>query len=397
MTTDAPAKPESTTNVDTFVRYESVRRHSIRLAKPLSDEDCAIQSMPDASPIRWHLAHTTWFFETFLLKSHAGYRKFDASFDYLFNSYYNTVGKQFPRSSRGLISRPGMQETLAYRKHVDAAMLDMLESSELSNEQLNVLEIGLHHEQQHQELMLTDIKHALSCNPLEPAYSDERFECFESHPMQWKAADETLAWIGTDTNGFAFDNERPRHRFFLDTYEIARRCVTNSEYIVFIEDGGYQRPEFWLSMGWNEVLANQWNAPLYWQREQHGWSRYTLSGRLPVEPDEPVCHVSYFEADAYARWAGSRLPTEQEWEHALADEPQAMNSLWQWTASQYIAYPGYQAPPGALGEYNGKFMCNQFVLRGGSIATPPGHIRATYRNFFPPETRWQFAGIRLAR
>jgi ergothioneine biosynthesis protein EgtB len=377
--------------------YERVRRRSEAIASPLSAEDCAIQSMPDASPTRWHLAHTTWFFETFLLKSLVNYQVFDASFEYLFNSYYDTVGDQFPRSKRGLISRPGLKETLAYREHVDSTIQRCLEDEFLTPRQLDVLTLGLHHEQQHQELMLTDIKHVLSCNPLDPVYDHRFSEATASAEMSWKDIPEALVWIGTDTEAFAFDNERPRHRFFLDAYGIASRFVTNGEYLGFIEDGGYERPEHWLSMGWDAVRKRGWTAPMYWQHQQGGWSRFTLGGRRDVDPNEPVCHVSYFEADAYARWAGCRLPTEQEWEHAMGDEPQALGKLWQWTASQYTAYPGYRAPAGAFGEYNGKFMCNQFVLRGGSFATPPGHFRSSYRNFFPPETRWQFSGIRLAR
>ncbi len=426
--------------------YNSVRRFSEQIARPLSAEDCAIQSMPDVSPTRWHLAHTTWFFETFLLKSSPGYRVFDPSFEYLFNSYYNSIGEQFPRANRGLISRPGLEQTLAYRRHVDEAMIRWIEESAQARDQKEVLKIGLNHEQQHQELMLTDIKHVLSCNPLAPVYFDD-----SSHPgvgvpitgeattgataeLSWIAMDEELAWIGNDGDHFAFDNEQPRHRFFLAPYRIANRCVTNGEYLAFIEDGGYQRPELWLSLGWDVAKSKGWTAPLYWSRGNDGWSHFTLGGRKPISQAEPVCHVSLFEADAYARWAGCRLPTEQEWEHAVTGQlgtpiadlsghwsdsllgagrtvhPQAdkgdaassqfvnaIGNAWQWTSSQYSAYPGYQPPHGALGEYNGKFMCNQFVLRGGSCATPSGHARTTYRNFFPPDTRWQFTTLRLAK
>lgn len=417
-------------------RYLDVRRFSERIAQPLNAEDCAIQSMPDVSPTRWHLAHTTWFFETFLLKNSPGYDVFDESFEYLFNSYYNGVGKQFPRSQRGLISRPGLDETLAYRRYVDQAMTKLIFETELSPQQIEVLTTGLNHEQQHQELMFTDIKHVFSCNPLAPVYVKDESSSVEQSPreLSWIAMDEELVWIGNDSAEFAFDNERPRHRCFLNPYSIAERCVTNGEYQAFIHDRGYQRPELWLSLGWDTVTRQQWSAPLYWSREDGFWQQFTLGGWRPLEPDQPVCHVSFFEADAYARWAGCRLPSEHEWEHAvcceLAESPSdlsghwadsllnngltihpqvrkgdsnqsrfvnALGNLWQWTSSHYSAFPGYRAPAGALGEYNGKFMCNQFVLRGGSCATPAGHIRTTYRNFFPPQARWQFSSIRLAK
>ena len=415
-------------------RYESVRRLSEQIAQPLSAEDYAVQSMPDASPTRWHLAHTTWFFETFLLKSLPQFKAFDSSFEYLFNSYYNAVGEQFPRSQRGLISRPGLEETLAYRRHVDRAMAHWMGSSSMTPQQVDILAIGLNHEQQHQELMLTDIKHALSCNPLDPVYDEDKPATESSVELSWIEFDEDLVWIGNDSDNFAFDNERPKHRFFLNHFALANRCVSCGEYRKFIDDGGYQRPEFWLSLGWDTVKAQNWTAPMYWTLDDGNWSQFTLGGRKSINADEPVCHVSFFEADAYARWAGCRLPTEQEWEHAIHSElgtrlapeqghwsdsllktgrsvhPQigkgdardcrfvnAIGNLWEWTGSQYTAYPGYRAPAGALGEYNGKFMCNQFVLRGGSCATPSDHIRTTYRNFFSPSTRWQFSGIRLAK
>ena len=415
-------------------RFESVRQFSDRIAEPLSAEDCAIQSMPDVSPTRWHLAHTTWFFETFLLKNAPGYRVYDPSFEFLFNSYYNTIGKQFPRASRGLLSRPGLQNVLQYRQHVDRAIVQWMHQHIDDREKLDVLTIGLNHEQQHQELMLTDIKHVLSCNPLDPVYRDGAAANECTCPQTWITVDEDLCWIGHDSDRFAFDNERPYHRVFVDEYQLSNRCVTNAEFLEFISDGGYQRPELWLSLGWDAVKTHRWQAPLYWSLDDNDWTQFTLSGRQPLNPHEPVCHVSYFEADAYARWAGCRLPTEQEWEHAIGQDLQAgwnvtsghwsdllfdngrmihpqverdddrtnpfvdpMGNVWQWTASPYTAYPGYQAPSGALGEYNGKFMCNQFVLRGGSCASPSNHVRATYRNFFPPDARWQFAGIRLAR
>jgi ergothioneine biosynthesis protein EgtB len=420
-------------------RYARVRRFSEQIAAPLSPEDSAIQSMEDASPTRWHLAHTTWFFETFLLKSTPGYCVFDSRFEYLFNSYYNTVGEQYPRSKRGLISRPGLEETLAYREHTDRAIERCLECGLFDAAQQQVLTVGLNHEQQHQELMSTDIKHALSRNPLDPVYCDSQVESTRGDgdgADGWVSIEEGMTRIGYAGDAFSFDNETPRHRIFLEPYRVALRTVTNGEFLEFIEDGGYQRPELWLSMGWSTVQESGWQAPLYWRRDNGRWTTFTLSGRRDIDLDAPVCHVSYFEADAFARWAGARLPTEFEWEHAIASHCRlardddasfcghwsdrllakdqfvhpraekadadidvfvnAVGNVWEWTASQYLAYPGYQPPPGALGEYNGKFMCNQFVLRGGSCATPSGHARLTYRNFFPPDARWQFSGIRLA-
>ncbi|MEM6468325.1 MAG: ergothioneine biosynthesis protein EgtB [Planctomycetota bacterium] len=420
-------------------RYRQVRAQSLRIAAPLSAEDCMVQSMEDASPVRWHLAHTTWFFETFLLKEQPGYTAFDPRFEFLFNSYYNSVGEQYPRSKRGMISRPNQQETCEYRAHVDRELIGRLEGSELSTDQQRILEIGLNHEQQHQELMLTDLKHALFQNPLEPAYEELTFRDHNAvDAIHWIPFEEGIVSLGHEGAGFCFDNEQPRHRVFLEPYQMADRCVTNAEFIEFMDDGGYERPEFWLSAGWDTVQSNQWSSPLYWNRENDQWTQYTLSGRVPVDSQAPVCHVSYFEADAYARWAsqkwsGARLATEAEWEHAVCTgEPSAddfagnwcdqlqaselpvhprregkprfntglsgaFGNVWQWTSSHYSAYPGYEAAEGALGEYNGKFMCGVFVLRGGSCATPSGHIRPTYRNFFSPESRWQFSGIRLAR
>lgn len=411
-------------------RFRDVRRFSLELAAPLAPEDTVIQSMPDASPTRWHLAHITWFFETFILREAvAGYEPFHPDFIVLFNSYYNGVGEQFPRHLRGHVSRPALDEVKAYRRHVDAGVERLLAGA--GEGQLArlapLLEIGLHHEQQHQELMLTDIKHALSVNPLHPAYRAAQPVAGDpqngsARPPGWRGYPEGVRWIGHDGAGFAFDNESPRHRVFCEAWEMADRLVANGEFLAFMEDGGYERPEHWLSLGWARACEEGWRAPLYWVREAGAWRQFTLWGLVPMDPHAPVCHVSYFEADAYARWAGARLPTEAEWETAAADAPRAGNfaegarfhplaleavpaeapaqmygDVWEWTSSAYSAYPGYRPAPGAIGEYNGKFMCNQYVLRGGSCATSRSHIRPTYRNFFPPEARWQFSGIRLAR
>lgn len=416
-------------------RYCDVRGFSERLAEPLAAEDCVVQSMDDASPIKWHLAHTTWFFETFLLKTFADYQPKNPEYEYLFNSYYNTVGEQYPRAKRGLISRPGMGETLRYRGLVDQEMIRRFDAGAIDDSVRTVLLTGLHHEQQHQELMLTDLKHALSCNPTDPVYrGSENDGAASAQRLSWIDFNPGVVSIGYNGADFSYDNEGPCHRVFLERYQLADRCVTNREYIAFIEDGGYQRPELWLSLGWSTVADRGWRAPLYWQKEADRWSQFSLCGRRPIRDEEPVTHVSYFEADAFARWAGCRLPTEGEWEHAAcqtlrdpytADHPGNWSdrlieadeivcpkvetagsgpllrgltgNTWQWTSSHYSPYPGYTPPDGALGEYNGKFMCNVFVLRGGSCATPSGHVRASYRNFFAPETRWQFSGIRLAR
>lgn len=376
-------------------RFLSVRRLTEDLAAPLSPEDQTVQSMPDASPTKWHLAHTTWFFETFLLREHArGYRVFDPAYEYLFNSYYEAVGPRHPRPQRGLITRPGVDEIMAYRKHVTAAMVEFIGARSIGVEPL--LELGLHHEQQHQELILMDIKHALSGNPLRPSYrAGAAHPAARNTPLKWREFEGGLVEIGHNGTGFAFDNEGPRHRTWLDPFAMALRPVNCGEYLAFMEEGGYRRPEFWLSAGWDCVNQRDWQAPLYWERRDGAWQMFTLSGLQAVQPDEPVCHLSHFEAAAYAKWAGKRLPREQEWEVAceqLGDTGQ----VWEWTASPYVAYPGYREAAGAIGEYNGKFMASQMVLRGGCVATPPHHIRPTYRNFFPPDTRWMFAGIRLA-
>lgn len=380
--------------------------------------------MPDVSPTRWHLAHTTWFFETFVLKPHVtDYRPANAAFEYLFNSYYNTVGKQFPRAQRGFLSRPTVGEVWDYRQQVDLALEQFL-SGPIPDEVAHVVELGIQHEQQHQELMLTDIKHVLSCNPLFPQYQARPATPPATAPIdgsEWRSFEGGIQRFGFSGDEFCFDNECPRHEALLTDFALQDRLVTNREFLEFMNDGGYQRPEFWLSMGWGTVQSEQWNAPLYWHQQNDAWHAFTLSGLEPIDLDAPVTHVSYFEADAFARWSQARLPTEFEWEHAASSQSlvgnfaeslhfhpaaasppgdgmrQMFGDVWEWTASQYTAYPGYRPPTGALGEYNGKFMCNQFVLRGGSCVTSGSHIRATYRNFFPPDARWQFSGIRLAK
>lgn len=375
-------------------RFLGVRSRTEELAAPLSAEDQTVQSMPDASPTKWHLAHTTWFFETFVLRPYAsGYRVCDPRYEYLFNSYYEAVGPRHPRPQRGLITRPGVEEVLAYRRHVTAAMVDFLETDRAAGE---LVELGLHHEQQHQELILMDIKHALSMNPVRPAYRAARPGLTPAaSALSWREFEGGLVESGHDGRGFAFDNEGPRHRSWLDAFALALRPVTCGEYLGFIEDGGYRRPEFWLSAGWDCVNQRGWEAPLYWEKLDGVWHVFTLSGMERVDLRRPVCHVSAFEAAAYAKWAGKRLPRETEWEIAAASL-EGVGEVWEWTASPYIAYPGYREPAGAVGEYNGKFMANQMVLRGGCSATPAGHVRPTYRNFFPPDARWMFGGIRLA-
>lgn len=376
-------------------RFLAVRAHSEQLAAPLSPEDQTVQSMPDASPTKWHLAHTTWFFETFLLRPHAaGYRPLDPAYEYLFNSYYEAVGPRHPRPQRGLITRPGVAEIMAYRRHVSEAMAELIDRDEAALASL--VELGLHHEQQHQELLLMDAKHMLSCNPLRPAYDRASPPAPpRASPLEWRARKGGLVEIGHDGAGFAFDNEGPRHKIWLEPFAIASRPVSNAEYLAFIEDGGYRRPEFWLSAGWECVIGRGWEGPLYWEKIDGQWHVFTLHGRGTMRADDPVCHVSGYEAAAFAKWAGKRLPREAEWEAAVADLD-GTGAVWEWTASPYVAYPGYREPPGAIGEYNGKFMANQMVLRGGCAATPRDHIRPTYRNFFPPDARWMFGGIRLA-
>ncbi len=376
-------------------RFLAVRGWSEQLAAPLSAEDQTVQSMPDASPTKWHLAHTTWFFETFVLRPHApGYRVFDPAYEYLFNSYYEAVGPRHPRPQRGLVSRPGVGEIMAYRRHVTGAMAELLERGAAHVAAL--VDLGLHHEQQHQELILMDAMHMLSLNPLRPAYrAAPHAVVTDAQPLDWIHSKGGLVEIGHTGEGFAFDNEGPRHSIWLEPFALASRPINCAEYLAFIEDGGYRRPEFWLSAGWDCVGQRGWEAPLYWELKDGRWHVFTLSGLRALQPSEPVCHVSAFEASAFAKWAGKRLPREGEWETAAASL-QGTGEVWEWTASPYVAYPGYREPPGAIGEYNGKFMANQLVLRGGCRATPAGHIRTTYRNFFPPDARWMFGGIRLA-
>ncbi|HUL57042.1 MAG TPA: ergothioneine biosynthesis protein EgtB [Usitatibacter sp.] len=406
-------------------RFRAVRSATRGLAASLSAEDCAIQSMPDASPVKWHLAHTTWFFETFIVSAAAPERPpFHPAFRVLFNSYYNAVGDKHPRPQRGLLSRPSLDEVLAYRAHVEDAMLELIAAGRLDASMLRLVELGIQHEQQHQELILTDLKHMLSCNPLKPVYRKTwPLTPIQTMPGAWIRVAGGEKRIGHEGEGFCFDNETPRHSAWLDDFEIASHPVTHGDFIDFIDDGGYRRPELWLSMGWDAVGTRGWEAPLYWEKRDGQWYTFTLHGMAPVERNTPVCHVSFFEAEAFARWAGARLPTEAEWEvaseraspegnfqesgalHPLAlreapadgEVAQMFGDVWEWTRSDYAPYPGFRPAPGAVGEYNGKFMVNQYVLRGGSCVTPASHIRATYRNFFPAEARWQFSGIRLAR
>jgi ergothioneine biosynthesis protein EgtB len=402
-------------------RYRQVRQTTLSLCAPLSAEDMQLQPMADASPAKWHLAHTTWFFETFILSGLPDYSVFYPEFTYLFNSYYKQLGGHPLRARRGLMSRPSLDQVLAYREHVDRAIGTLLDH-EPERDLLARVELGLHHEQQHQELIVTDVKYALWSQPLRPAYSQARIKLASAfEPLAWVTVDEGIYQIGYSGDRFAFDNELPRHKVYLDPFKLAARLVTNAEYLEFINDRGYSRPELWLSDGWDIVQAEKWQAPLYWEEHFGSWRVFTMAGMQTVDSHQTVCHVSYYEADAFARWAGARLCREQEWEvvaarvplsgnllesqqlHPVAAEPggsgprQMFGDVWEWTASAYLAYPGFQPAAGALGEYNGKFMCNQFVLRGGSCATPLSHLRASYRNFFPPGARWQFSGIRLAQ
>ncbi|HET6165919.1 MAG TPA: ergothioneine biosynthesis protein EgtB [Marmoricola sp.] len=418
-------------------RYDEVRSHTETLALPLSPEDQTVQSMPDVSPTKWHRAHVSWFFETFVLADHEpGFAPFQDKYWFLFNSYYEAVGPRFSRPQRGVISRPGAHDVGVYRGNVDTRMRDLVASLDGGTlEKLTpTIELGFHHEQQHQELLLMDIKHVLSLNPLRPAYverpdTDAGRTSAGPDPLGWVDVEGGLVEIGHDDGGFCFDNELPRHQTWLEPFRVADRLVTNAEWRAFMEDGGYRRHEFWLSDGWARVNAEEWTAPFYWVELDGVWFEHTLHGTWPVDPDLPVTHVSFYEAEAYAAWAGKRLPTEAEWEHAVRSDGQdldltgnlantttfhpqaaparasagaggrirqAFGDCWEWTSSAYLPYPGFHPADGAIGEYNGKFMSNQMVLRGGCAITPPGHARASYRNFFPPGARWPMTGVRLA-
>jgi ergothioneine biosynthesis protein EgtB len=417
-------------------RLLATRAQTRALAAPLSAEDACVQSMPDASPTKWHLAHTSWFFETFVLGEYLrGYTAFDPAYRVLFNSYYNAVGDKHPRPQRGLLTRPSLADVLAYRQHVDRGLERLFALPEVPAAARDLLELGLQHEQQHQELILTDIKHAFALNPLQPAYAAAwPLVAVSPQRARWvrfEGGIQRIGFAGEGPDAFSFDNETPAHDVLLRPFEIASHPVTHGDWLAFIEDGGYRRPELWLSLGWDAVQAQGWEAPAYWNRvadapggrSGDNWTTYTLRGVVPIDLNTPIVHVSYFEADAYARWADARLPTEAEWEvasraaagdrnfvetAALHPLPQArklepgalaqmFGDVWEWTATSYAPYPGFRPAAGAVGEYNGKFMCNQYVLRGGSCATPASHIRASYRNFFPPDARWQFSGLRLAR
>jgi ergothioneine biosynthesis protein EgtB len=413
---------------DLLKRFSALRKFSEELCAALEPEDCVVQSMPDASPAKWHLAHTSWFFERFILyEAYKNYKPFHKDFFFLYNSYYIQAGDRFTRADRGLITRPGINEIINYRNYVTGSVINFLttEDEELVSEFLSFIEIGIHHEQQHQELILTDIKHLFSKNPLYPVYYESKKDESpdkKAAPLSWKEFDEGIYLTGNNGEGFSYDNERMQHKQYLNKFAIANRLITNGEFLEFIEDDGYKRAELWLSDGFAKVEAERWNAPLYWEKIDNRWNLFTLTGLKKLNLMEPVSHVSYYEADAFARWKGFRLPSEAEWESASntvevkgnfvetknfhpaelrADDSNNLNQMfgdvWEWTQSAYLPYPGFKILPGAVGEYNGKFMSGQMVLRGGSCASSASHLRRTYRNFFPPEARWQFSGIRLAK
>ena len=422
---EKPVSSRATSRAESLcARYRDVRDFSKLLTRDLEAEDCVVQSMPDVSPTKWHLAHTTWFFETFVLKKFVtGYVPAIPEYAFLFNSYYNAAGTMHRRDLRGLISRPTVAESFRYRENIDRQIEKLFGSAseDLLDEIEPIITLGIHHEQQHQELLVTDIKHVFAHNPLHPIFRKRTEENTQAPlPMSFIHFDETMATVGNGNDGFSYDNEGPSHRVLIPGFSLGSRLVTCGEYQRFIEAGGYQRSEFWLSLGWMTVNEQRWEAPLYWEKRDGTWWHFTLSGFRPVDENEPATHVSYFEADAFANFSGARLPTEFEWERVAQGEAiegnfveserfhpapatdaegltQMFGDAWEWTRSAYSPYPGYRAVPGALGEYNGKFMCNQYVLRGGSCATSQSHVRATYRNFFQPEKRWQFTGIRLAR
>jgi len=418
----ATIHPMATTIETLAARFGATRIATLLIAEPLSAEDCQVQSAPFASPIKWHLAHTTWFFETFLLeRAVAGYRPFHPAFRELFNSYYVGVGPMWQRLQRGVLTRPSLDDVCEYRAHVDAAIKALLARPDVGAATLARIELGLAHEEQHQELMLTDLKFLLGSSPLSPVYREDAVAApGESPKLEWVRFEGGVQAIGHGTDDFAFDNESPRHRVFLEPYELATRPVTNGEWLAFVDDRGYSRPDFWMSDGSEASRAESWKGPLHWRMRDASRTEFTLAGEVPLDLARPVCHVSWYEADAFARWSGARLPTEFEWEHAasschvegrFADSGvphprsstpgsglrQMFGDVWEWTSSSYSPYPGFRPFEGEIGEYNGKFMCNQYVLRGGSCATPRGHVRATYRNFFHPDARWQFSGVRLAR